>query len=224
MRVLLVEDELEMVSNIRAALRRHDIILDHAASLEIAQAATASAVHDAILLDRKLPDGDGLSLVPTVRRLWSGVPIIVISALGSSSDRIAGLDDGADDYLSKPFSIDELLARLRAVMRRNSAIATQVMSLGAVTFDARSRSVEVNGVPLELPRRELLVLEILIRRAGRTVSREGLEEAVYGYDDEIASNTMEAHISRLRRRLTERDADIEIHNVRGVGYLIRPLQ
>ncbi|KFC68238.1 Two-component response regulator [Devosia sp. LC5] len=224
MRVLLVEDELEMVSNIRAALRRHDIILDHAASLEIAQAATAGAVHDAILLDRKLPDGDGLSLVPTVRRLWSGVPIIVISALGSSSDRIAGLDDGADDYLSKPFSIDELLARLRAVMRRNSAIATQVISLGAVAFDTRSRSVEVNGVPLELPRRELLVLEILLRRAGRTVSREGLEEAVYGYDDEIASNTMEAHISRLRRRLTERDAVVEIHNVRGVGYLIRPLQ
>lgn len=224
MRVLLVEDELEMVSNIRAALRRHDIILDHASSLEIAQEATAGAAHDAILLDRKLPDGDGLSLVPTVRRLWSGVPIIVISALGSSSDRIAGLDDGADDYLSKPFSIDELLARLRAVMRRNSAIVTQVMSLGAVAFDARSRSVEVNGVPLELPRRELLVLEILLRRAGRTVSREGLEEAVYGFDDEIASNTMEAHISRLRRRLTERDAGVEIHNVRGVGYLIRPLQ
>lgn len=223
MRVLLVEDELEMVSNIRTVLRRHDIILDHAANLVIAHEATANGLHDAILLDRKLPDGDGLSLVSTIRKLRRDVPIIIMSALGSSSDRIAGLDDGADDYLSKPFSLDELVARLHAVMRRNKAIASEVMSLGAVAFDVRLRSVEVGGAPLELPRRELLVLETLLCRAGRIVTREGLEEAVYGFDDEIMSNAIEAHISRLRRRLAEHHAGVEIHTVRGVGYMMRVL-
>jgi two-component system, OmpR family, response regulator len=224
MRVLLVEDEMEMAANIRTALRKHDIILDHASTLEIAEEATLGGLHNAILLDRKLPDGDGLSLVPALRKAQPGVPIIVISALASSQDRIAGLDDGADDYLGKPFSVDELLARLRAVMRRNTAIATEVLNLGLVSFDVQSRSAAIGGEALDLPRRELLVLETLLRRAGRTVSRESLEQAVYGYDDEIASNTMEAHISRLRKRLAERDAGVEIHTIRGVGYMMRALR
>lgn len=221
MRVLLVEDEAEMVFNVRAALHRHDILLDHAESLAVAAEASRAGLHDAILLDRQLPDGDGLSILPALRRARPGVPIIVISALGSSRDRIAGLDDGADDYLGKPFSIDELMARLRAVLRRNAPLAAERLALGSVVFDARSRCVDVAGLPLDLPRRELLVLETLLRRAGRTVTREGLEEAVYGYDDEIASNSMEAHISRLRRRLLERQAGVEIHSIRGVGYLMR---
>jgi two-component system OmpR family response regulator len=221
MRILLVEDEPEMADNIGTALRRHDILLDHACNLEIAREAALGGLHDAILLDRKLPDGDGLSLLTSLRKLERSVPVIVISALGSSPDRIAGLNGGADDYLSKPFSVDELLARLRAVMRRNIALASEVLSMGAVAFETATRSVAISGVPVELPRRELLVLETLLRRAGRTVSREGLEEAVYGYDDEIASNTMESHVSRLRKRLLERKAGVEIHTVRGVGYLMR---
>jgi DNA-binding response OmpR family regulator len=221
MRILLVEDEPEMAANIGTALRRQDILLDHACNLEIAREAALGGLHDAILLDRKLPDGDGLSLISLIRKLQRNVPIIVVSALGSSPDRIAGLDDGADDYLSKPFSVDELLARLRAVMRRNTGLASEVLSMGAVTFETGSRSAAVAGVPLSLPRRELLVLETLLRRAGRTVTREGLEEAVYGYDDDIASNTMESHVSRLRKRLVERNAGVEIHTVRGVGYLMR---
>lgn len=221
MRVLLVEDEPEMAANIRTALRKHDILLDHAPTLQIAEEATRDILHDAILLDRNLPDGDGLAFLPTVRKSRPGLPIIVISARGSSRDRVAGLDDGADDYLGKPFSMDELLARLRAVLRRNVAMASRVVSLGAVEFDIASRSAMVAGAPLDLPRRELLVLETLLGRAGRTVPRESLEEAVYGFDDEIASNTMEAHISRLRRRLAQRSSGVEIHTVRGVGYLMR---
>lgn len=223
MRILLVEDEPEMAANIGTALHGQDILLDHACNLEIAREAALGGLHDAILLDRKLPDGDGLSLISSIRKLQRSVPIIVISALGSSPDRIAGLDDGADDYLSKPFSVDELLARLRAVMRRNTGLASEVLSMGAVTFETGSRSAAVAGVPLSLPRRELLVLETLLRRAGRTVTREGLEEAVYGYDDDIASNTLESHVSRLRKRLFERNAGVEIHTVRGVGYLMRAL-
>lgn len=223
MRILLVEDEPEMASNIRTALRRQDILLDHVANLELAREASYGRHHDAILLDRKLPDGDGLSLVGDLRKLQPGVPIIVISALGSSRDRIAGLDDGADDYLGKPFAVDELMARLRAVMRRNNTLAATTLGMGRLTFEAGSRSATVAGIQLDLPRRELLVLEALMRRPGRTVSRESLEEAVYTFDDELASNAMEAHISRLRRRLAERDAGVEIHSVRGVGYFLKAI-
>ena len=221
MRILLVEDEPEMVSNIRIALRREDILLDHAGNLNIAREASHGRHHDAILLDRKLPDGDGLSLVSDLRKLQPGVPIIVISALASSKDRIAGLDDGADDYLGKPFAIDELMARLRAVMRRNNPLTPETLNMGRLTFEIGSRSATIAGIQLDLPRRELLVLEALMRRPGRTVSRECLEEAVYSFDDELASNAMEAHISRLRRRLEERDAGVAIHSVRGVGYFLR---
>jgi DNA-binding response OmpR family regulator len=149
-----------------------DILLNHACNLEIAREAVLGGLHDAILLDRKLPDGDGLSLISSIRNLQRSVPIIVISALGSSPDRIAGLDDGADDYLSKPFSVDELLARIRAVMRRNAGLVSQALSMGAVTFESVSRSATIAGVPLPLPRRELLVLETLLRRAERTFTRQ----------------------------------------------------
>jgi two-component system OmpR family response regulator len=221
MRILLVEDELGMAANVRAALGKQEILVDHATTLEIAREAIMGQLHDAILLDRKLPDGDGLSLIPIVRQQRAGIPVIVLSALDQSSDRIAGLDVGADDYLGKPFSLDELLARLRAVMRRNPDVVADGISLGSVVFDPQARHVMVGGVMLELPRRELLVLEALIRRSGRTVSREALEEAVFNYDDEIASNTLDAHISRLRKRLADADAGVEIHAVRGIGYFMK---
>ncbi|OAM76096.1 response regulator transcription factor [Devosia elaeis] len=219
MRILLVEDEMNMVAALTAALSRHDIVVDHARTLEIAQEACRSRVHDAVLLDRKLPDGDGLSLIPLFRREQAGLPIIVLSALGSPDHRVAGLDHGADDYLPKPFSTDELLARLRAVMRRPAQIGESMVKVGQLRFNLTERQAEVADKPLNLTRRELLALEILVRRSGRTVSRTALEEAVYGYDDEIASNSLEAHISRLRRKLD--GAGIEIHAIRGLGYLLR---
>lgn len=219
MRILLVEDEMDMATALTAALSRHDIIVDHARTLEIAEEACRSGVHDAVLLDRKLPDGDGLSLIPIFRREQAGLPIIVLSALGSPDDRVAGLDHGADDYLAKPFSTEELLARLRAVMRRPAQMGATMVSVGKLRFNLTAREAEVNGKPLDLTRRELLALEVLVRRSGRTVTRSALEEAVYGYDDEIASNSLDAHISRLRRKLV--DAQVEIHGIRGLGYLLR---
>ena len=224
MRVLLVEDEGRMAENISEALHKQNILVDHAATLEIAREAVMGQLHVAILLDRKVPDGVGLTLIPLVRKERIGVPIIVLSALGASGDRIAGLDGGADDYLGKPFSLDELLARLRAVMRRNLELAPDTISLGASSFDTRSRHIAVSGMILPLPRRELLVFEALIRRAGRIVARESLEEAVFNYDDEIASNTLDAHISRLRKRLTNAKAGVEIHAVRGIGYMMKAAQ
>ncbi|WP_332701644.1 response regulator transcription factor [Devosia sp.] len=219
MRILLVEDEMNMAAALTAALSRHDIVVDHARTLEIAEEACRSGVHDAVLLDRKLPDGEGLSLIPLLRREQPGLPIIVLSALGSPDHRVAGLDHGADDYLAKPFSTDELLARLRAVMRRPAQIGESTVNVGQLRFNLTERQADVAGEPLDLTRRELLALEILVRRAGRTVSRSALEEAVYGYDDEIASNSLDAHISRLRRKLSA--AGVEIHAIRGLGYLLR---
>lgn len=220
MRILLVEDEPEMARLIATAFARHGIVVDHAPSLAIAREAVLGGVHDAVVLDRKLPDGDGLALIPELRRAAeAALPVIVLSALGTADQRVEGLDTGADDYLPKPFSVDELLARLRAVMRRPARLAPSVVTLGALAFNLDDRSVSLGGEGLDLPRRELLALEALMRRAGRTVSRAALEEAVYGFDDEIASNSLDAHISRLRRKLAP--AGIEIHAMRGLGYLLR---
>lgn len=219
MRILLVEDEINMVRALTTALSRHDVVVDHAPTLEFAEEAAKSGLHDAVLLDRKLPDGEGLSLIPLLRKGQPGLPIIVLSALGAPDERIAGLDHGADDYLGKPFSIDELMARLRAVMRRPAQMGDSKVTIGTLEFNLSTRVAEVDGKMLDLPRRELLVLEALVQRAGRTVQRSALEEAVYGYDDEISSNTLDAHISRLRRKLD--GSGVEIHGMRGLGYLLR---
>jgi DNA-binding response OmpR family regulator len=225
LRVLLVEDEPEMATALRAALHRHDIVLDHVTTLAEAEEALAGSLHDAVLLDRQLPDGDGLALLARRRGREdaSRAPVIVLTARGDTPDRVAGLDAGADDYVAKPFAVEELLARLRAVLRRPGAVVARVLQVGRLSFDQESREASVDGRRLELPRRELLVLETLARRAGRTVMRSALEEAVYGFGDEVQSNALDAHVSRLRRKLAEGEAGVEIHGIRGVGYLLRAL-
>ncbi|MFC0242859.1 response regulator [Rhodopseudomonas telluris] len=224
MRVLLVEDEPEMASALAAALKTHEMVVDRVATLGLASEALMTTSYSAILLDRQLPDGDGLSLIPKLRAKGLLTPIIVLTARGETAERIAGLDSGADDYLGKPFAVAELLARLRAVLRRPSDLSEETLTLGRLCYDGAHRQASVAGVSLNLPRRELLVLETLLRRAGRTVPRATLDEAVYGFDDEIQSNALDAHISRLRRKLIDAGAGVEIHTVRGIGYLISRLQ
>jgi DNA-binding response OmpR family regulator len=197
--------------------------VDHAPTLAEAEEAISADVHAAVLLDRQLPDGDGLTLIPKLRARADGVPIIVLTARGELADRVAGLDCGADDYLSKPFAVEELLARLRAVLRRPAGLHPDIMHAGRLAFDFGHREASIDGAPLELPRRELLVLEALVRRMGRTVLRSALEEVVYSFDDEIQSNALDTHVSRLRRKLSEADARVEIHGIRGVGYLLKKL-
>lgn len=221
MRILLVEDEAELAISVRAALERERYVVDCADRLEIAREAVRSGSHDLILLDRTLPDGEGLSLIPLFRARNPGVPVIVLSARGDLSDRIAGLDEGADDYLAKPFALEELLARIRAVRRRPNELLSEEVHVGQLVFDLAFEEAFVRGERLDLPRREICVLATLLRRRGRTVLRETLEQAVYGFDDEIQSNTLDSHVSRLRRKLGDAGAAIEIHAIRGVGYLLK---
>ncbi|SDI92145.1 MULTISPECIES: response regulator transcription factor [Bradyrhizobium] len=221
MRVLLVEDHLEMVAALRAALTRHDMIVDHALNLSEAEVIAADGNYDVVVLDRQLPDGDGLSLIPKLRASGNVVPVLVLTARGDLADRVAGLDNGADDYLAKPFAFEELLARLRALLRRPAGVQSDIVRVGRISFDFTHREASIEGKALEMPRRELLVLEALVRRMGRMVQRASLMEAVFGLDDEVQPNALDSHISRLRRKLAEADAGVTINGIRGVGYLLR---
>lgn len=221
MRVLLVEDHLEMVAALRAALTRHDMIVDHALNLSEAEVIVADGNYDVVVLDRQLPDGDGLSLIPKLRASGNVVPVLVLTARGDLADRVAGLDNGADDYLAKPFAFEELLARLRALLRRPADMQSDIVRVGRISFDFTHREASIEGKALEMPRRELLVLEALVRRMGRMVQRASLMEAVFGLDDEVQPNALDSHISRLRRKLADADAGVTINGIRGVGYLLR---
>ncbi|MGY3531266.1 MULTISPECIES: response regulator transcription factor [Bradyrhizobium] len=221
MRVLLVEDQPDMVVALRAALARHDMLVDHAPDLLEAEAIAAAGSYDAIVLDRQLPDGDGLSLIPKLRASGNTVPVLVLTARGELADRISGLDSGADDYLGKPFAFEELLARLRALLRRPANVQQDAARIGRLSFDFAHREASVDGRPLEMPRRERLVLETLVHRMGRMVQRSALMEAVYGLDDDVQPNALDTHVSRLRRRLAEADAGVTINGVRGLGYVLR---
>ena len=223
MRVLIVEDETEFANALRVALERERFVVDQADCISMAQEAAMSGSYDLVLLDRTLPDGDGLSLLPVLRETHPGLPVIVLSARGEVTDRIAGLDNGADDYLIKPFDVDEMFARIRAVRRRPADLASEEIHVGALVFDVTNDEASVGGVRLDLTRRELRVLASLVRRRGRTVLREALEQAVFGFDEEVQSNTLDSHISRLRRKLAEANAGIEIHAIKGVGYLLKDL-
>jgi len=223
MRILVVEDEPEIAALLRTALERQDAVVDHVLLLADAEEAARQGVHDAVILDRRLPDGDGLTLVPRLRARGVTTPVIVLTARRDLADRVQGLDCGADDYLTKPFALEELLARLRTVLRRPAGLEDEEIAAGTLVFNLRHRTASVRGVPVSLSRREILVLETLVRRAGRTVARAALEEAVYGFGEDIQPNALDPHVSRLRRKLGEAGADVEIRSVRGVGYLLRTL-
>jgi two-component system OmpR family response regulator len=220
MRILLVEDEADMARAVAETVRASGFVVDIAGTLDEAETSIALARYGLVILDRRLPDGEGMRLIPRLRSTQPGVPVILVSALDRVADRVRGLDEGADDYLGKPFDRDELMARIRAALRRPGPEPTPPMRCGRVSFDPSTRDVMIDDRPLVLKRRELALLEALIRRAGRVVQRESLLEELYGFDDEIQSNTLDAHVSRLRARLSELNAGVAIHPVRGVGYCL----
>ena len=217
MRVLLVEDEPEMAAALTVALKNYDMVVDHISTLADAEEAVFINDYGAILLDRQLPDGDGLTLIPTAGQGQVFVIVLRPGRTGRSHCRV-----GHRLMTSRRrFAVEELLARFRAVLRRPADLPPETMRLGRLSFDLGNREASVAGPPLDLPRRELLVLEALLRRIGRTVTRSSLEEAVYSIDDEIQSNALDTHVSRLRRKLSEAEAEVEIHGIRGVGYLLK---
>lgn len=225
MKVLIVEDEADLAQALAAALRRLQWVVDTAPTLQEGEELAMSAAHDAIVLDRGLPDGDGLRLVDTLRRAGVQVPVLVLTAMSSVPDRVHSLDHGADDYLAKPFATDELAARLRALVRRPAVVRRRPpVVLGRLLLDPETRELSAAGQPLVLPRREWLVLETLLDHQGRTVPRERLQERVYGDAEDIRSNTLDAHVSRLRSKLEQAGAMVEIHSIRGVGYLLRAVK
>ncbi|MEW6340604.1 MAG: response regulator transcription factor [Paraburkholderia sp.] len=221
MRILLIEDEMELASAIQSALEKRRMAVDHVSTLSTARYAINEVTYKLALLDRKLPDGDGISIIPHLRASAPGVAIIVLSAMCDVTARVEGLDAGADDYLPKPFSMDELVARLRALDRRPAVLRDPQESIGRLVFDFEAKEALVNGERLALQRRELLVLQALIERRDKTVRRESLSTQVYGFERDIASNALDSHVSNLRRKLDHADAGVEIHTMRGIGYLIR---
>jgi two-component system response regulator QseB len=176
-------------------------------------------VYDLALLDLGLPRRDGLEILKSLRRSGKELPVVIITARDSVADRVTGLDNGADDYLVKPFDLDELLARARAVIRRREGRASPEISYGSLSLDPVKRIVSFRGVPVELSAREFAVLEALMKEPGAVVSRDKLEDAVYGWGEEIGSNSIEVHLHHLRRKLLPE----LIRNVRGVGYRIAAL-
>ncbi len=179
-----------------------------------AEAAAAGGNYDLVILDLGLPRRDGLSVLRTLRAKGSDVPVLIVTARDAVTDRVAGLDAGADDYLVKPFDLDELAARVRAVMRRRAGRSQSILRAGGLEIDAAEKRVRFRGREVALSAREYALLEALADRPGRVLSRAQLEERLYGWDEEIASNAVEVHIHALRRKL---DPAL-IRNVRGLGY------
>ncbi len=218
MRILLVEDDRQLADALISLLRGKGFVVDHADSLAQARAALPAAHWAAILLDLHLPDGDGLSLLDTLRHRHQDCSVIVLTARDQITDRIRGLDAGADDYLVKPFDPEELLARLRAVERRRSSTAGTVLALGELQIDLARDRVVLQGQPVELTAKEWALLRVLATRPDRIHTREALMDALYGFDDDAASNTLEVFISTLRRKIGRE----RIQTLRGLGYRLAP--
>lgn len=219
MRVLLVEDHPPLAEAVRDALSRAGFAVDHAATAAEAREMVGLADYDLALLDLGLPDSDGLRLLPTLRQ-DGGIPVIVLTARDQLKDRLAGLDSGADDYVVKPVEMPELVARCRAVLRRPGGRSGTVLTHADLALDTAARSVSVNGTGVALGRREVAVLEHLMRATGRVTARRVLEEAVYGFDDEVSPNAIEASVSRLRRALMAAGCETTIVTVRGIGWML----
>ena len=218
MRVLIVEDDPVIGEGLQLGLRQ----IGNTADWVRSAGAACSAVHgehfDAIVLDIGLPDRSGLDWLREQRGAGNDTPVLILTAYDAPADRVRGLDDGADDYLAKPFDLDELAARLRALLRRRAGSAAPLLTWGPVTLDPAMRAVALDDIALTLTTREFALLEALLRARGAVLTREQLEQALYGWDEEVDSNALEVHIHNLRRKLgAER-----IRTVRGVGYAMAP--
>ncbi|WP_440223232.1 response regulator [Dokdonella sp. MW10] len=219
MRLLLIEDDSELADGLVHALAQSGHACDHAADGRAALAAVAATSYDLVVLDLGLPDVDGLDLLAALRRARCTAPVLILTARDGVGDRIRGLDSGGDDYLAKPFALGELEARIRALLRRAGS-GGDALQIGRLAFDVATRTASVDGEVLELTARELALLEALLRRPGRIVSKQQLFDAVYTWEAGANLSVIEVHVSRLRRKLEGLRAGVGVRALRGLGYRI----
>lgn len=220
MRLLVVEDNADLAELLSKGLDGAGFASDVVATAADARAALATTRFAALVLDLGLPDDDGLAVLRELRARKDATPVLVLTARGGVHDRVTGLRGGADDYLVKPFALEELVARLQALLRRPGNLLGRSLSVGNVTFDTEARQVVVADRPQFFSAREVAVLEILMRRSGRVVSKKLVEDQLFGLSIDVGSNAIEVYVHRLRKQLTDSGATVQIHTIRGVGYLI----
>ena len=220
MRLLLVEDNRELAGMVVDGLSRAGLLADHCPTLAEARDALRARTYALVILDLGLPDGDGTVFLAEARREGLMAPVLLLTARSGLNDKVAGLDAGADDYLTKPFEISELAARCRALLRRPGAPLGVRLTVGDLAVDTAGRTVEVAGHALDLPPREFALLELLARLQGTVLRRSRLETALYSMDEAVSPNALDAVVSRLRRHLAAAGSKTQLRTVHGVGYAL----
>jgi len=219
LRILIAEDDSTLTDGLSRALRKSGYAVDCVESGPRADSALSTQVYDAVILDLGLPGLTGLEVLKRLRARGAKVPVLILTAADSIEQRVRGLDLGADDFMAKPFSLSELEARVRAIVRRHAGAASPVMSIGNLTFDQAGRVARVNERNVELSAREIGLLEILIQRSGRLVSKEQIVDHLCEWGEEVSHNAIEVYVHRLRKKIEE--SDVVISTVRGLGYCLQ---
>jgi len=220
MRILLIEDNKKLADVICDVMRSHGFTVDWMATAQDGEAAIASVSYDAVVLDLGLPDRDGLTLIGPIRKIAPIMPLLILTARDASTSVIDALEMGADDYLAKPFMMGVLIARLRAIMRRGAITQGTVLHYRGIELDPSRHSANVGTTDLSLSRREYAALELFLRRANRVLSKAEFEESLYGFGEELSSNAIEVLIHRLRKKLDAAKSMVDIHTLRGIGYML----
>lgn len=220
MRILLVEDNERLSEAIKDSLYKAGFEVDAVFEGEEALSVARHQLYDTIILDLGLPDIDGMKVLEALRDQKNTVPVLVLTARDALSDKISGLNSGADDYMIKPFDVDELIARIKALLRRPSQATDTVIKLNNLSFDTINRYAQIEEKIIDLSRRELDLLEQLIHATNKVVTKKSIEQRIYSYGETGSANSIEILVHRLRKKLADQSADIEIHTLKGIGYMM----
>lgn len=221
MRILLVEDNKTLAEGLASILRGSGYAVDVVADGASAEAVAAAETYDLVILDLNLPEMDGLDVLRSMRARQNKAAVMILTARGTPEERVRGLDLGADDYMIKPFDVSEFEARIRVLLRRHAGLRSSLVTFGGVTFDLTSRAFSGAGGPIDIPAREVALLELLFLRAGKVVSKEAIIRSLTGFDEDLSANAIEQYVSRLRRRLAP--YGLTVKTARGIGYYLERL-